>query len=113
MLARKHGGRSKYVEKRGLEWLNKEEEVNVFRFFKTLAYMFKLKRKENKTPSEKMALAGFKKLWIIQFAYALFLVVVIVVVTTGMASFWARHDKYGDMMLAKQVVMCMKMRVGS
>lgn len=49
------------LKKKILEWLNREEEVNVFSFFRILDYLFKLKRKENKTSSEKMALAGFKK----------------------------------------------------
>ncbi len=83
------------LKKKILEWLNKEEEVNVFNLFSTLGYMFKLKRKENKTPSEKMALAGFKKLWKIHFEYVLFMSMIIVVITAVMGSFWARHDKYG------------------
>ena len=83
------------LKKKILEWLNREEEVNVFSFFRTLDYLFKLKRKENKTSSEKMALAGFKKFWRTHFIGALFWAVIIIVVAIGLGSFWARHDKYG------------------
>lgn len=78
-----------------LEWLNKEEEVNVFNFNQTSPYFIQLKKKKSRTPAEEMAIVGFKKLWNIQFLYTFFMIVIVALVTLGMMFFWARHDKYG------------------